>query len=303
MLDLRGAEAFVAVAEARSFSAAARSLGVTPSALSQSVRALEERLGVTLLSRTTRSVRVTDAGHRLLDRLSPALRETAIALDEARDSGDVVRGTLRITGSRVTIPLFIEPILQPLLTTYPELSLDVDVEDRFVDIVAGGFDAGIRISESIQPDLVTVRLSPPFRFVVVGAPSYFAEHPRPRRPRDLLEHDCINFRQPTTGARYAWELERRGKDEKIAVSGRIVCNDGDLMRSAARKGLGLAYLPEPMVAREIARGELERVLDEYAPVEPGFFLYFPRRTGMQPKLRALIDVARRVLVGAQRAKR
>jgi DNA-binding transcriptional LysR family regulator len=155
-----------------------------------------------------------------------------------------------------------------------------------VDIVGGGFDAGIRISESIQLDLVTVRLSPPFRFVVVGAPSYFAEHRRPQRPRDLLDHDCITFRQPTTRAPYVWEFERRGREDKVAVTGRLLCNDGDLIRSAASKGLGLAYLPEPMVAKEIARRELERVLDDYAPVEPGFFLYFPRRTGMQPKLRA-----------------
>jgi DNA-binding transcriptional LysR family regulator len=291
----RGVEAFVAVAEHLSFAAAARALGLTPSALSQSVRALEERLGVPLLVRSTRSVSLTDAGRRLFARLSPALRETAAALEEARGSLEVAQGTLRLSVGRLTVPVVIEPVLKPLLAEHPKLEVEVAIDDRFVDIVATGFDAGIRLSEAIQPDFTIVRLTSPFRLLVAGAPAYFARRGRPKRPRELLEHDCINYRMASTGALYAWEFERRGKEQQVAVKGRIACNDGPLMLNVALAGLGLVYVHEQALRPHVERGELELVLVDYATWVPGFFLYFPRQRRVQPKLRAFIDVARRVL--------
>lgn len=298
MHDARGTQAFVAVAAHQSFSAAARALGVTPSALSQSVRAFEARLGVPLFVRTTRSVGLTDAGRRLYERLRRALAEADAALDEARGSADVAQGTLRISSGRLTVPLVIEPVLGPLLAEHPRLSVEVSVDDRFVDIVAGGFDAGIRLSEAIEPDYAVVRLTPPFRLLVAGSPGYFARHGRPRRPNDLLAHDCINFRMPSTGAFYAWEFERRGREQVVAVKGRVSCNDGALMLNAALAGLGLVYLHEQALAPHVASGALDIVLADYAVSVPGFFLYFPQRSSQQPKLRAFIDVARRTLGAA-----
>lgn len=295
MQDTRGAQAFVAVAEHRSFTVASRALGVTPSALSQAVRGLEERVGVPLLVRTTRSVRLTDAGQRLFERLGPALRETSAALDEARGSAAIVRGTLRLSVGRMMVPLVIQPVIGPLLAAHPELAIEVSVDDTFVDIVAAGFDAGVRLNESIEQDYTVVRLTSAFRLVVAGAPSYLARRGRPKRPRDLLGHDCLNYRMSSTGAFYAWEFERRGKEEALAVVGRFACNDGPLMLDAALAGHGLVYLHEPALAPHVARGDLALVLEDYAVSVPGLFLYFPRRTGVEPKLRAFIEVAKRVL--------
>ena len=295
MHDTRGVQAFVAVAENKSFSKAARSLGVTASALSQAVRALEERLGVPLLLRSTRSVSLTDVGKRLFERLAPAMKEATQALDEAQGSLDVAQGKLRITAGRLTVPLVIEPVVPTLLREHPKLELEVAIDDRFVDIVEMGFDAGVRLNEAIQPDFTVVRLTSPFRLLVAGAPAYFAEHPRPQRPRDLVDHDCINYRMSSTGAYYAWEFERHGKEQQVAVKGRFSCNDGLTMVNAAVAGLGLVYIHQQAIWPHVERGELEVVLSDYAVSVPGFFLYFPRRAGIQPKLRAFIDVARRIL--------
>jgi len=297
MNDLRSAVAFIAVAERRSFSAAARSLGVTASALSQSVRGLEQRLGLPLLVRTTRSVSLTEPGRRLYERLRPALREADAALEEASGSADVVQGTLRLTLGRLTVPLVLDPVLRPLLEQHPRLSIEISVEDRFVDIVSEGFDAGVRLSEAIEPDLTAVRLTPPFRLLVAGAPDYFARRGRPERPSALLEHDCITYRMLSTGALYAWEFERRGQEQAIAVRGRITTNDGPSMLSTGLQGLGLVYLHEQALAPHVASGRLELVLEDYAVTVPGFFLYFPRLSAQQPKLRAFIDAARQHLVG------
>ncbi|MFZ5895105.1 MAG: LysR substrate-binding domain-containing protein [Myxococcota bacterium] len=295
MQETRGVTAFVAVAEQRSFSGAARTLGVTASALSQSVRALEERVGVPLFARSTRSVNLTEAGQRLFERLRPALRETEAALEEARASLDVAQGTLRLTAGRLTVPLVIEPVLPALLREHPKLSVELSIDDRFVDIVELGFDAGVRLNEAIQPDFTVVRLTPPFRLLVAGAPSYFAKRPRPHSPSELVAHECINYRMGSTGAFYAWEFERRGREFSVAVNGRFSCNDGLTMLNAAVSGLGLVYIHEQAIRPLVQRGELEVVLADYAVSVPGFFLYFPRRAGVQPKLRAFIDVARRVL--------
>ena len=300
--QLQGLETFVTVAEERGFSAAASKLGVSPSAASQAVRALEARLGASLLVRTTRSVNLTEAGQQLLSRVAPALAETRAALAEVHQADGVVQGTFRLTVGRVALPLAVEPLLPPLLEAHPRLAVEVSIDDRLVDIVEEGFDAGIRLEEAIEPDLAAVRLVAPFRLVVAGAPSYFAKRGRPKKPRDLLEHDCINFRMPSTGAVYRWELERAGREESVAVSGRLVCNDSAFMLRAARAGLGLAYLMEPEVAPLVERGELSLVLEDYAPRVPGLFLYFPRGAERQPKLRAVIDTARRVLPGAKSRK-
>ncbi len=295
MHDLRGALAFVTVAQHRSFTDAGRALGVTASALSQSVRALEQRIGLLLLVRTTRSVSLTDAGQRLYQRLAPALKETAAAIEEARGAGDVVRGTLRLTLGHLTVSVILEPVLKPLLARHPELSVELSVEDRFVDIVAEGFDAGIRLSEAIEPDLTAVRLTPPFRLVVAGAPAYFARHGRPQQPRDLLRHECINYRMRSTGAVYAWEFERRGKEQEVAVRGRLITNDGQSMLAAGVAGLGLIYIHEPALTSHLESGALELTLEDYAVTVPGFFLYFPQRSAQQAKLRAFIDAARAAL--------
>jgi DNA-binding transcriptional LysR family regulator len=295
MHDSRGVEAFVAVAEQKSFSKAARSLGVTASALSQSVRALEERVGVPLFLRSTRSVSLTEVGRRLFERVAPAMKETADALEEARGSVDVAQGKLRITAGRLPVPLVIDPVAPVLLREHPKLELEVCIDDRFVDIVEMGFDAGVRLNEAIQPDFTVVRLTSSFRLLVAGSPTYFAENPRPRRPSDLVHHDCINYRMASTGAYYAWEFERNGREQQVAVKGRFSCNDGLTMVNAAVAGLGLVYIHEQVLLPHIERGELEVALSDYSVTVPGFFLYFPRRAGIQPKLRAFIDVARRVL--------
>lgn len=295
MQEIRGAQAFVSVAECRSFTAAARSLGVTPSAVSQSVSALESRIGVPLFVRNTRSVRLTDIGQRLFERLRPALNAAMLAIEEARGALDVAQGTLRITAGHITAPLVIEPVLPRLLQAHPMLSVEVSIDDRFVDILESGFDAGIRLNEAIAADFTVVRLTPAFRLLVAGAPGYFKTHAKPRRPSDLVKHDCINYRMSSTGTFYAWEFARRGREQQVAVRGRFACNDGPTMVHAAVAGLGLVYMQEQVLQPHIARGELEIVLEEYSVLEAGFFLYFPRRAGLQPKLRAFIDVARQVL--------
>jgi DNA-binding transcriptional LysR family regulator len=301
--QLQGLETFIAVAQERGFSAAARKLGVSASAASQAVRALEERVGVSLLVRTTRSVNLTEAGQQLLGRVAPALAEARAALGELTQEQGGVRGTLRLTVGRVMAPLVVEPVLPALLAAHSELMVDVSVDDRLVDIVAEGFDAGVRLEEAIEPDLTAARLHAPFRFVVVGAPSYLARRGRPKQPKDLLRHDCVGFRFGDSGTRYRWELERGGREETVSVSGRVVCNDSAMMVRLAAAGLGLAYLAEPEVAPYVARGELELVLEDYAPRVAGLFLYFPRGAERQPKLRAFIDTARRVLGPSERKRR
>jgi DNA-binding transcriptional LysR family regulator len=292
-----GLTAFLAVAERGGFSAAARALGVSASAVSQAVRALEAHVGAPLVLRTTRSVRLTEAGLALSRRAAPALAEVGGAIDAAAGAAGEVTGTLRLTVGRIAVPIVVEPVLGAVLARHPRLALEVSVDDRFVDLVAEGFDAGVRLVESIEPDLAAVRLTPPFRFVVVGAPSYLEARGTPRTPDDLLRHDAIAYRSPTTGALVRWDLERRGRTRLVAVRGRVTCDDARLLVRAALDGLGLAYVDEHTAAPHLARGDLRVVLPEWAPEVPGFFLYFPRRAQEQPKLRAFIAVARGLLRG------
>lgn len=292
LTQLNGLVAFVTVAEKRGFSSAARSLGVSASALSQAIRSLEARVGAALFVRTTRSVNLTEAGERLLARSGPSLREALAAIEEVNTGSDGVSGRLRLTVPRIAVPVVVEPVLPLLRERHPALCVEICVDDRSVDIVAEGYDAGIRLSESLERDMVAVRISPPFRFVVVGAPSYLQGRKRPRIPKDLLSHECIGYRSLTTGALYQWEFERRGREHRIAVRGALVCNDASLMVEAAVAGLGLAYVNEQASSAHVRAGRLEVVLGDYAPSVPGFFLFFPSRARAQGKLRAFIDVAR-----------
>src|SRR5262245_9048924 len=237
-------QAFLAVARFRSFSRAARELGVSRSAVSQAVRQLEEQLRVVLLSRTTRSVSATDAGRRLVDGAGPALAQALASLTEVSAQPGEAVGRLRLSVPRAAVPFVIDPVLPTFRTRHPRIEIEVVLEDRLVDIVAGGYDAGIRLSEIIERDMVRVRLTRPFRYVVVGTPAYLAQHGTPQRPEDLLRHECITFRSPTTGAPYAWELERGRRSWRVPVRGGIVTNDGLLSASIAKLGLGLAYAPE-----------------------------------------------------------
>jgi DNA-binding transcriptional LysR family regulator len=290
--QLSGVLAFMTVAEQRGFSAAARVLGLSPSALSQAVRALETRIGTALLVRTTRTVGLTEAGERLLRRCGPGLHEAVAALEEiAGGDGDHVGGRLRLTIPRLALP-FVEPLLLALRRAHPRLTLEVMLEEKFVDLVTEGYDAGIRLMEATEKDMVTVRVAPPFRFVIVGAPGYLRASGRPRQPRDLLEHACIGFRSMSTGALYVWELERRKREIKVPVTGPLVTNDASMMVRAAVLGLGLAYVPDFVAAEPLRTGALETVLDGHMPGAPGLFLYFPARAKEQPKMQALLAAIR-----------
>jgi DNA-binding transcriptional LysR family regulator len=271
----------------RSFSAAARELRVSASALSQHVRRLEEELETPLLQRTTRSMSLTDAGQRLLDQAGPALGHAIAALQEAAAKPGEVIGRLRLSLPGLSVEL-LSGLVADFHEEHPRIELEARVEDRLVDIVSGGYDAGVRLSESIQRDMIQVRLTGSFRFVVVGAPSYFRRRGIPQRPRDLEKHhDCICTRSSTTFQLMPWDLERNGKTVRVPVRGPVATNDARLMESLARRGLGLAYISE-----ETARPPLKIVLEEWAPRVPGFFLYFPSRAQVSPSLRAFVNFAR-----------
>ncbi|WP_225408874.1 LysR family transcriptional regulator [Stigmatella hybrida] len=289
-------QVFLAVARLRSFSGAARELGVSTPAVSQSVRQLEEQLRVVLLTRTTRSVSLTDAGRRLLEGAGPALGQALTALTEVSAQPGEAVGRVRLSVPRSAVPFVITPVLPTFRARHPRVEVEVTIEDRFVDIVAEGYDAGVRLSEAIERDMVQVRLTDAFRFVVVGAPGYLARHGTPQRPEDLLRHECLTFRVHTTGALYAWELERGRRNWRVPVRGGVVANDSRLMVTLAEEGLGLAYTFEPMVAEQLQTGRLQQVLEPYAPTVPGFFLYYPSRAQRSAPLRLFVEVAKELLV-------
>ncbi len=290
--ELAGLSLFVTVAEKRSFTAAAAALRVTPSAISQAISALEARVGVRLLQRTTRSVGLTEAGAHFLARLRPALAEVRDSFRAVEELRDRPGGTLRLNVSRVACQRFLQPRLAAFLAAYPDVCLDIDIDDGFSNIVASGFDAGIRLGESLDREMVAVRISGDERMAVVGTPSYFAVQGKPKHPRDLHEHDCVNYRRIAGGDVYKWEFTENGKDFDVAVEGRIVCNDAELMRRAALDGVALAYLIESMVQGDLAEKRMVRVLGEFCPAFPGHFLYYPSRAQMAPKLKALVEFLR-----------
>jgi len=287
--DLSGLTALLSVAEKRSFTAAAADLRVTPSAVSQIIRALEARLGVRLLQRTTRSVGLTEAGARFIARLKPAMAGVHEAIDALGDLRDRPAGVLRLSLPRLGYELILAPKLRAFLAAYPDIDLDLGIDDAFVDIVQHGFDAGVRIGEMVEREMIGVRVGDDLRMAVVGAPAYFAARGKPKHPRDLHAHDCINYRRRSLGVVYRWEFTEHGKDFEIAVNGRILMNDGGLMVDAALDGLGLAYVIESAVRDHLASKRLVRVLDAFCVPFPGLFLYYPSRAHIAPKLQALVD--------------
>ena len=289
---LNALNAFIAVARRRSYAAAAKDLGVSTSALSQSVRQLEVRLDVTLLTRTSRSVALTDAGRQLLENAGPAVDQALESLKTVKAKSGEVSGRLRLTVPTSAVSIVLSKLLPRFLEKHPSVQLEVHVEDRFVNAVAEGFDGGIRLIESIDRDMVHVKLSGPMRFVVVGAPSYLKKRGTPQKPEDLLAHDCPCSRQAASGDPWAWELERGKKDYRVPVRGPIITNNFELRRTLALAGVGLLYANEAAIAEDVARGRLRVVLEQYAPEAPGLFLYFPSRAQVSPALRAFVELAK-----------
>ncbi|KNC91405.1 LysR family transcriptional regulator [Trabulsiella odontotermitis] len=282
-------KAFMAVAEQRSFRRAADFSGVTRSTLSHAIRGLEARLGVRLLHRTTRSVSLTEAGEELLRRISPHLTGLEQALEEIADTRGQVLGTLRINGGEEAIHLLMQTIVPAYLARYPGVSLDLVVDGRLVDIVAEGFDAGIRLAEDVPADMVAVRFGDDVRFLAVASPSYLAQHAAPATPDDLAQHRCIRQRLPS-GKRYRWEFSRHGQSIAVDVPGTLTLNSSPLMVDAAIKGLGIAYVPDVHVRSALADGRLVTVLEPWCPPIPGLCLWFPANRHMPASLRALIDI-------------
>jgi DNA-binding transcriptional LysR family regulator len=280
--------AFAAVARERSFTRAAAVLGMSPSALSHAMRGLEERLGVRLLARTTRSVAPTEAGERLLQSLNPALSDIEGGLEALAEWRDNPSGTVRITTFAYAARMVLVPKLPAFLLAHPDINVEVIIQDGLTDIVASGFDAGIRLGETVAKDMIAVRVGPEQRTVVVGTPSYFARIPPPDTPYDLERHACIGYRLTTSGGLLPWEFEKDGKEIKIRTSGPLIVNDGELPAAAVRAGVGLGYMMEHDVADEIASGALVQVLNDWCPPFPGFHLYHPSRRQSPPALRALI---------------
>lgn len=291
---LNSLNAFLVVARHLSYAAAARDLGVSTSALSQSVRQLEERVGVPLLIRTSRNVALTDAGHRLLDNAGPAIEQALDALKHVKAQPGEVTGRVRLTVPSAAVTLILAELIPRFLAKYPKVEVEAHVDDRLVNLVAGKFDAGIRLIEAIDRDMVHVRLTPPTRVVVVGAPSYLEKRGVPLKPKDLLHHDCVCIRRGTTGDPWAWELERGKKSWRVPVRGPVTTNDPELMRAMAVAGVGLLYALEDRVKDELATGKLRVVLEQYAPEVPGLYLYFPSRAQVSPALKAFVEVARTV---------
>ena len=265
---------FAAVARERSFTRAGARLGVSPSALSQTIKGLEERLGVRLLTRTTRSVAPTEAGMRLLDTVAPRFEEIEQALVVLVETRERPAGTIRITAGEHPAHSLLQPGLARLLPGYPEIRVEVAVDYGLVDIVAEGFDAGVRLGEQVARDMIALRIGPDLRMAVVGSPAYFARRPQPATPQALTDHNCINMRLPTRGGLFPWGFEKDGRELKVRVDGQLVFNTLRQRLDSALQGLGLAYLPEDVAAPFIASGELVRVLDAWCPSFPGYHLYY-----------------------------
>lgn len=282
---------FSALARHLSFQKAAAEVGMSTSAVSHAIRGLEERLGISLFNRTTRSVALTDAGQRLMERLQPVLRDVADAIEEMNNFRAKPAGSLRINSSRVAAQLLVGPLMADFLARYPEIHLEVTAEDALVDIVAGGFDAGIRFHDSVPEDMVAIPIGASFRFAVVGSPAYFERHDVPVHPHDLFRHDCIRYRF-ASGRLFKWEFEKDGETIETDVKGRTTLNDQDLAVRAAVDGMGLAFVFEDYALRAIADGRLCRVLDDWCPSTPGFMIYYPRQRQLPSALRAFIDMVR-----------
>ncbi|ABD90417.1 LysR family transcriptional regulator [Rhodopseudomonas palustris] len=275
--NLGDLSAFVAVAEERSFTRAAAKLGVSQSALSHTIRELEARLGIRLLTRTTRSVAPTEAGERLLRTVAPRLAEIDAELAGLSDLREKPAGSIRITAGEHAAETVLWPALARLLKDYPEIKVEICSDNTFTDIVAERFDAGVRFGEQVSKDMIALRIAPDMRMAAIAAPSYFAQRPRPKRPQDLTDHACINIRLPTYNSLYAWEFEKAGRELKVRVEGQLIFNTLPLALQAALDGFGIAFMPEDLATSHLAAGRLVRVLGDWCPPFPGYHLYYPNR--------------------------
>jgi DNA-binding transcriptional LysR family regulator len=285
---LDGLEAFLSVARHRSFRKAAAELGVTPSAMSQAVRALEARVGAALFIRTTRSVGLTEAGERFLVRARPAFEELVAATEDARDLGRRPAGLLRLTAPRAVVPTLLEQLIAPFCQAYPDIEVEIAASPDLVDIAAEGFDAGIRLGQFIEADMIAVRLKPSHPLAVVGSPGYLRRRQRPERIDDLRRHACLRMRR-SNGSIAPWSFVNGNEAVEVIVSGPFIANDVPTVLGAAIEGLGLAQVPGPLAAGAVKAGKLVHVLERFAPMAPGLFLYYPGNRQMTPKLRAFID--------------
>jgi DNA-binding transcriptional LysR family regulator len=284
--------AFLAVARERSFTRAAAKLGVSQSALSHTIRGLEARLGLRLLTRTTRSVAPTEAGERLLRNVGPRFEEIEAELDSLSELRDKPAGTIRITTGEHAADTILWPTLAKLLPKYPDIKVEINVELALTDIVTERYDAGIRFGEQVGKDMIAVRIAPDMRMVVVGAPSYFAKRPVPKKPQDLVGHNCFTVRLPTFGGLYAWEFEKAGRELKVRVEGQLVFNRLTQIVTAALAGFGLAFVPEDLVESHVAKGRLQCVLEDWCTPFPGYHLYYPSRRQSSPAFALLVDALR-----------
>ncbi|CDX49421.1 LysR substrate-binding protein [Mesorhizobium plurifarium] len=284
----------VAVARRGGFALAAAELGMSPSAVSHAVRLVEERIGQPLFARTTRSVSLTEAGKALVETAAPALQDIAERMDRIRGVKGRPAGLLRINASNIAIPLAVTPVVAAMAERYPDVTVEIVADQGLIDIVGEGFDAGIRLGEMIAQDMVTVRMTPPFKAVIVASPAYVGKHGRPRAVADLSNHNCLGYRLVRSGALYRWDLNDNGKDVVVETRGTAIVTDSLGAIDLALAGVGLAYVFEPLVRAELAAGRLVQILPQTAIEEPGLFLYFPRRASMAPKLRAFIDTAQEI---------
>jgi DNA-binding transcriptional LysR family regulator len=290
--ELGDLAAFMAVAEARSFTKAAGKLGTSQSALSHTVRRLEARLGLRLLTRTTRSVAPTEAGERLMQTLQPAFEEIDAKLSALTELRDKPAGNVRITTGQHAARAVLWPVLEPLLREYPDIHIDMSFDQGLTDIVSQRFDAGVRLGEQVAQDMIAVRISPDMRMAVVGAPSYFAERAPPLTPHDLTDHQCINLRLPTLGGHYAWEFEKDGREVKARVNGQLAFNDAEMILTAACAGFGLCCLLEDHVRALVEEGRLVQVMQDWCPPFPGYHLYYPSRRQPTPAFALLVEALR-----------
>jgi DNA-binding transcriptional LysR family regulator len=292
MENLNDLAVFAAVARERSFTRAAAQLGVSPSALSQTIRNLEERLGIRLLTRTTRSVASTEAGERLLRTLAPRLEEIEAELAALSELREKPAGTVRITAGEHPAVSILQPALKRFLPDHPDIQIEIIIDSGLTDIVSGGYDAGVRMGEQVAKDMVAVRIGPQMRMAIVASPDYFAQRPLPKTPQDLMEHKIINTRFPTLGGLFAWGLEKDGREVKVRGEGQLVFNSLRMRLQSALDGLGVAYIPEDQVLSHVGEGSLVRVLEDWCPSFPGYQLYYPSRRHPSPAMALLVDVLR-----------
>jgi DNA-binding transcriptional LysR family regulator len=283
---------FFAVAREGSFTKAAARLGVSQSALSHTIRTLEEDLGVRLLTRTTRSIAPTEAGERLLRNVGPRFDEIASELAGLSELREKPSGSIRITTGEHAAETILWPALSRMLPRYPEVKVELAIDYGLTDIVTERYDAGVRLGEQVAKDMIALRIGPNMRMAVVGAPSYFARRSRPKQPQDLTAHNCINLRLPTRGGLYVWEFEKRGRELNVRVEGQLVLSNLGLRMKAALAGVGLAYLPEDQVLKQVLDGRLIRVLEDWCPPFAGYHLYFPSRRQQTPAFAVLVDALR-----------